>query len=1027
MAQTVGRSDSQAATRYSPPHFTAAMSLASNDAEQRYEAAATMALTAAPAVGGEQPTACPSDLPEKLAGAPEWRLTRSAVSPTSRTGEGEVTDDEQRLIAMMTSQENDGIYANKMGQEGDVLVRLYCQSPKCPVKAKVIRYPGWLGLYTQHMHQQHDVTPKRGLKKPALRLVHENIEKPQQQLFQDLKRKGMHNKSWTVAKNTTAIKNAKQAFNNKRDSADEGGPFQNLQTLSATLDAHTQSVESFLSPPASTESSTPRSEDTSPFRNIIVLRHDVTLDNNGSKDWTEIVVTFPSARNALQKARFLWKTGNVQQEIDYSKGFWINDLRQAGMVGFSDADRVFHPSIISIQNSEDGPGSNVILASSTDMISQSRAVPDTCLKDGSEALRYAAKMSQLIPTDCFAHMTRLPFTRGGGIRGSRGSLSRYLLTCKDNTTGKRLYIFRDVCDVLSFVFAFAHLPSLPDWITARRLFMEENQDLPLHVYNQYLPIYPRWGSACHRPGEARSSQGLEKTWDHLTKKKNYYQKTCRSGDLEAILQAISQTEELHANRDFATVPTIEKQHWDTLSEYHSLEAGMDLKSGAYYSQKDGRALTRQEAIGNARDIGGYVVYLPNDAFSNEWKDEAVKNIVGGDDSTGMTMQQIMLLRKTAKDKSCISSRSTEVKVSFMAIVGANLRKNTPTPHEGEDCRSFLMRRAHRDVSVNDWVQKPNKKRKKTVDNDRHQQELENKKWATDVEAAFTSDVQKKLPKDPNDDNDEESEVRAWLDEHGKSKQETQQKGSDGDASKKRRERVCGRACGHFKEVLVTETGTISCNCEDHMTNGWCLDTLVFGLVEFNVMPSIECRDVNGISWEKIRGGWKKRLMSTLFSGPNEEKHAKTMHDTYLPGRDPLFGYKSIVHSVPVPWMRIDSDPRKKLTLGVRFQEVGTEQGNLQAKIIAVDPRARAKVRVGDVIVKVNSTTFASDNGVLLTGKTASDIVAAINQSPKDQIMTMDVLRPYRSRHVVVLARDSRLPTTGEAVANWKTTGLDTNN
>jgi len=215
----------------------------------------------------------------------------------------------------------------------------------------------------------------------------------------------------------------------------------------------------------------------------------------------------------MKKLPLLWDTREVQLEIDYSKGFWKGNLRQLGMVGVSDADRRFHPLLISIQKSEDGPGSALVLSTSAEMVSRSSAVPTTCLKDGSEALRSGANDAQLIDNDCFAHMTHLPFTRGGGIRGSRGSLARYLLTCKDEVTKKCRYTLEDVCDILSFIFVFSHLTTLQDWVTARQLFMAENEDLPGHVYVQYLPFYPRWGNACHIPGEVQSSQGLEKTWD----------------------------------------------------------------------------------------------------------------------------------------------------------------------------------------------------------------------------------------------------------------------------------------------------------------------------------------------------------------------------------------------------------------------------------------------------------------------------------------------------------------------------------
>jgi hypothetical protein len=43
-----------------------------------------------------------------------------------------------------------------------------------------------------------------------------------------------------------------------------------------------------------------------------------------------------------------------------------------------------------------------------------------------------------------------------------------------------------------------------------------------------------------------------------------------------------------------------------------------------------RALTSKEAIGNASKMGGYVAYIPNDAFTSECAAEALKTSISGD-------------------------------------------------------------------------------------------------------------------------------------------------------------------------------------------------------------------------------------------------------------------------------------------------------------------------------------------------------------------------------------------------------------
>jgi hypothetical protein len=71
-------------------------------------------------------------------------------------------------------------------------------------------------------------------------------------------------------------------------------------------------------------------------------------------------------------------------------------------------------------------------------------------------------------------------------------------------------------------------------------------------------------------------------------------------------------------------------------------------------------------------------------------------------------------------------------------------------------------------------------------------------------------------------------------------------------------------------------------------------------------------------------------------------------------------------------------------------------GKFQAKIVNIAQQSSAKVLLGDVILKVNGVTVASDDGALLNGGTLDDVLTAIRQSPKRQILKFDVLREYSS-------------------------------
>jgi hypothetical protein len=219
--------------------------------------------------------------------------------------------------------------------------------------------------------------------------VNDNHSKSILHLLQDLKRHGIHNKSKTDPKNKVAIKNAQK--NARKTNNVKGGPFNNLHELQLTLDLHKQSVESLHSEAVTAFQNqlvAALMDETDPLWNIIVLDHDLIEGTTGLQDWTKIIVTFPSTISALKAMPELWGTGQVQLKIDYSKGYWKNNLRQLGQVGVSDANRKYHPIAFGVQALEDGPGSKDILSLACQLVSAFSAVPISCLQDAAEALHF---------------------------------------------------------------------------------------------------------------------------------------------------------------------------------------------------------------------------------------------------------------------------------------------------------------------------------------------------------------------------------------------------------------------------------------------------------------------------------------------------------------------------------------------------------------------------------------------------------------------------------------------------------------
>jgi hypothetical protein len=130
--------------------------------------------------------------------------------------------------------------------------------------------------------------------------VQDHSNKKQGQLFTNLKAKQLHNTSWSDGKNLIAVKNAKQGA--KWNQPVTSSIFDNLHDLSIALDANSATEDSFV---AIAERIKQKSvdHDDSPLWNITVLCHDIR-----EQEWSHIVVTFPSALEALQKLQFLWNT-----------------------------------------------------------------------------------------------------------------------------------------------------------------------------------------------------------------------------------------------------------------------------------------------------------------------------------------------------------------------------------------------------------------------------------------------------------------------------------------------------------------------------------------------------------------------------------------------------------------------------------------------------------------------------------------------------------------------------------------------
>jgi len=177
-----------------------------------------------------------------------------------------------------------------------------------------------------------------------------------------------------------------------------------------------------------------------------------------------------------------------------------------------------------------------------------------------------------------------------------------------------------------------------------------------------------------------------------------------------------------------------------------------------------------------------------------------------------------------------------------------------------------------------------------------------------------------------------------------------------------------------------------------MTNGYCVDTLIFGLVENSEAPPLDCRELNGISWQSIKEGWTKKLKVTLFQPKDEDTHHKNFHIDHVPNKDPCFSHTTKIHSVPTAWVTDGLTSNSRLGINLKYK-IDRATGEKCAEVLSKTNLSKSKLIVGDIIVKIANTVIASDDGVLLPQYRDKEhlITNLFINASKDKIVVMGVL------------------------------------
>ena len=171
--------------------------------------------------------------------------------------------------------------------------------------------------------------------------------------------------------------------------------------------------------------------------------------------------------------------------------------------------KCFHDIVDGIFNSsESAEVSRDLFQSANEIVKAFGAIVCRMLKDGGSGLSAASKDYAWLERTCFAHAARFPGTRGGGHRGTMGSLIRHLAT-------NLALPLKVISATMSQWMALTRLPTVPHYQEGRKIFWETWHDvINDHVMKQCVHEHPEVGAAGGFPGQPGSTNGLEKRWDH---------------------------------------------------------------------------------------------------------------------------------------------------------------------------------------------------------------------------------------------------------------------------------------------------------------------------------------------------------------------------------------------------------------------------------------------------------------------------------------------------------------------------------
>lgn len=605
----------------------------------------------------------------------------------------------------------------------------------------------------------------------------------------------------------------------------------------------------------------------------------------------------------IELAGLMFDHGAVQISCDFADIPGTN--MQLGTCGVDDFGRKQYLTSFCICPYENAADAEKLMKATVDRIDADiRAKRDKALIDGAGALKKAARALLLRVRSCHAHIVRLALRRGGGKRGSKGSLSRYLLTNMG-------MCHKDMAKVVGDVHYGNYIPPKyhEDYVAFNDLLWHRHDD-KLHLRNStkksdeekkkhvnhlkktYLSPDPccSGGRAVGIEGQSGSNQGGEKRGGQI---KAYHKRITGRLSREAkksvifIVAAVAMDLELDSNLSkFRTKPERSKEdynHSRKISQYNLDESNSNLmcdvqhmictKLGDHKEVIDTRDVIGDEKKSFTVNIPtGSLVYSMVSAMESENNNNSSKSFLE------QPIPESEVADTPYKCSKILDKMSKEGSKSLMLRLRRNLFENTPGRKDGEDLFRFVQRRAQRNPSSGSTVRtaaRIKQKRKWKQGLTDKEKEKERHKWGDfcpdpdDVDDTNVGSVGEKV-----DSNGGENDLfMYWTDEMDWSDLLSFLQANDvdvgNDATLKSIDEAANRVrlprqLGDWIEVDINaNTKRIKCNCEDFNTEGACYHQCTFEVLQFKIYPNQRCQKGEE-SWLNIRNKCIEVLKKTFI-------------------------------------------------------------------------------------------------------------------------------------------------------------------